>query len=92
MNSSQDSSAHVVPQNYEAWIAQGDLARHKIVTETLYQISCRAPGDRYPTVIATCSKRSAQRLISALAEREGVDRYRVTQFQQQCLPEFGHER
>jgi hypothetical protein len=91
MHHVQDFSAHVVPQNYEAWIAQGDLARHKIVVEQLYQITRQSPG-REPLVLATCSKASAKRLISAFAEQRGSDRYRVTQFQQPALPEFGYER
>jgi hypothetical protein len=58
------------------------------MTTTVYQITKLGehPGDQ-PTIIAMTSKKSAKRIIAALAEQGELDRaeYRVTRFSH---PEF----
>ncbi len=58
---------------------------------TIYEIQKlpESPDER-PLIIAQTSKKSAQRLIAALAEREALERYRCITFEHPELP-FGPE-
>ena len=42
--------------------------------------------DERPLIIAQTGKQSAQRLLAALAEQEGRDRYRLSTFEHPELP------
>jgi hypothetical protein len=66
------------------WTRQEDLARK---SERVYQLTRlgRTPGEPN-MVVATSSKQSIQRLVAALAEQQGQDRYRVSVFLHPVLP------
>lgn len=81
----------VLPQCYEQWIAQSDVARRKLNEERVFQISRVAPEDDRPMVIASCGKKAAQRLLATLATQDGQDRYMITAvFRNPSLPGFEH--
>jgi len=63
------------------------------VTTTVYQITKLGehPGEQ-PIIIAMTSKKSAKRIIAALADQGEADRYRVTVFEHPILPGLEVER
>jgi hypothetical protein len=68
---------HVLPQPYEEWIRQSDLARRKLHEERVFQISRISPEQDRPLIIATCGKRSAQKFLAAVATQESPDQFRI---------------
>ena len=83
-------SVGYLPSTYSHWIRQSEKAREALV-ERVYQISKASPGQE-PLVIASCGKAAAQRLIAALAERGGPDKYKVSVFLHPTLPGMEIER
>jgi len=68
--------------SYAHWIRQSDR---------VYQLTRMArSNEEQDLVIATGCKSSIQKLVAALAEQQGPDRYRVTFFEHPTLP--GMER
>ncbi len=53
----------------------------------VYQITklARTPGER-DLIVALTSKRSAQNMLANIAERESINRYRLTAFRHAELP------
>ena len=63
------------------------------MTTTVYQITKLGehPGEQ-PIIIAMTSKKSAKRIIAALADQGEADQYRVTTFEHPVLPGLEVER
>jgi hypothetical protein len=71
-----------LPDSYAHWIRQCDR---------VYQLTRMArSNEERDLVIATGCKSGVQKLVAALAEQQGPDRYRVTCFEHPTLP--GMER
>jgi hypothetical protein len=69
------------PDIYAHWIRQSDR---------VYQLTRMArSNEELDLVIATGCKSSIQKLVAALAEQQGPDRYRVTCFEHPTLPGDG---
>jgi transcription elongation factor GreA-like protein len=90
MQSNDQARQPVVPQCYEQWVRESDIARRKLTEEKVFQISRMCPGDKEPLVIATCGKTAAQRLMAAFSTQDGSgDRYKITAvFVNAVLPGF----
>ena len=77
------------PFSWRHFARQFDIARKgKMTQQTIVYKVVKLPQgpDERPTIIAMTGKQSAQRLIAALAEQEGPERYRVFVFQHAELP------
>jgi hypothetical protein len=84
-----------LPNSFEEWVRQSDLAGKRIGEEKLFQIeqvSIKDPARR-PEVVAICGKSAAQKLLASLAEqRDSPYRFAVTAvFVHPVLPGFNQE-
>ena len=73
-----------LPCSYALWIRQSDR---------VYQLTRMArSNEERDLVVATGCKSSIQRLVAALAEQQGPERYRVSCFEHPVLPGLEMER